>query len=103
MTSPASKTDPIYVEVRSRVERLLWREGKQGLDSKYMLLGRYHLNMFTGDGDPNIVSVSIAGPPPTRSATFILNDNHGEFNKGLCEELLLILRKRMVLDDLADI
>lgn len=102
MTSLPSE-DPIYIETRTRVERLLWREGRQGLDSRIMMIGRYHLGMFTGDGDPNTVYVEISSPPPTRARYFILNDSNGSFNKGLCEELLVILRSRMVLDDLADI
>jgi len=100
---PVPNDDPVYVELRERVERLLWSHGKQALDAKIMDIGEYHLGMFTGDGDPNLVSVEIRSPPPTRARWSILNDNNGKFDKGRCEKCLVVLRTRMVLDDLADI
>ena len=58
--------------------------------------------MFTGDGDPNFVTVETT-IPPIRGITYILNDGDGAFNKELAEEALVLLRTKMVLDDLADI
>ena len=104
---PKPNDDPVYIELRARTERILWVHGHQGIDSRYMDLGKYHLGMFTGDGEPNLVSVQIQAPRTSlmssRVRVNILCDSRGDFNRALCEEALNLIRTKMVLDDLADI
>ena len=100
---PCPNDDPVYVELRARVKRLCLREGKQGLENRYLRLGQYSLGVFTGDGPPYHVYVGFNSPPPTRGISQILSDTTGGFDKERCKELLTLLRTKMVLDDLADV
>lgn len=99
--------EQLYEELRSLIERTLEEEGNQGLDSLYMTVGPYRISSYIGDGDPCSVSMKI---PELQGVEgnfvkhfYVLDDTSGEFKREYAREALDYLRRRRVLNELADI